>query len=117
MAVLRVLTPNELVEFFESESDRTGKLFVPDPPREEKVAKSLIAYATNHSTEEILLKSVTLFIESRSEAVLVFDYALEARAFREKVEIEIASREKFLKTIEATKRRHEQKEKEKIVES
>ena len=112
-----MLSPSELVEFFESESEKNGKLFVPDPPREEKVAKSLITYAANHSTEEILLKSVQLFIESRTEAVLVFDYALEARSFREKVEIEIASREKFQKTIEATKKRHEQKTKEKIVVS
>jgi hypothetical protein len=106
-----VLSPSELVEFFETESDKRGKLFIPDPPREEKVARSLINYASANSTEEILLESIKLFIDSRTEAVLVFDYALEARAFREKVEVEITSREKFQKIIEQTKKRHEEKQK------
>ena len=103
------MSPKELVKFFEAEADKQGKLFVPDPPREEKVAKSLLSYTAKNSSEEVLLESIKLFIESRTEAVLVFDYAIEARVWREKVETDIASKNKFKKILEQTKKRHEQK--------
>jgi len=105
------MTPKELIEFFEVETNKRGKLFVPDSPREEMVAKSLLSYTGRYSTERILLESIKLFIESRTEAVLVFDYALEARAFRDRIEVTIASEDKFKKVLEETRKRQEELEK------
>lgn len=104
------MTPNELIRFFRDESERQGKLFVPDPPRQDQVAKSLLSYTAKYSTEEILLESIKLFIESRTESILVFDYAIGAKEFRDKVEEDIRSKEKFEKILEQTRKRHEKKE-------
>ena len=37
-------TGQGLIDLFQKECDEQGKLFVPDPPRQEQVAKSLVKY-------------------------------------------------------------------------
>ena len=62
-------TGQSLIDLFQKECDEQGKLFVPDPPRQEQVAKSLVKYFDYEELEF----AVNKFVSDTYGAVLVLD--------------------------------------------
>ena len=98
-----IATGTELIEYFKSFCAKQNKLFIPDSPRQEAVADSLVSF---YKTDNLRL-GVESFIKSRPGPFLVFDFAIESRAFVEKAEFDKKSGDKFKSIVEETKKRME----------
>ena len=92
-------TGQGLIDLFQKECDEQGKLFVPDPPRQEQVAKSLVKY---FDYEELEL-AVNKFISDTYGAVLVFDFAIQSRDLIERSKFETQSKKRFKEIVEQTR--------------
>lgn len=98
---------DELIEYFEERCDAEAVLFVPDSPRQEKIAESLIKFHSKHYSIETLKKTIDLYCKTAPKPVTVYEFAVSINVFREKVLKEQALVDDFNKTLEATKRRME----------
>jgi hypothetical protein len=96
-----ILTGSELIEFLKSCCNKYHKLFIPDPPRQEQVADALASFYKKDNLE----MAVDLFVKSRPGPFLVFDFAVESRAFVKKVEFEKKAQDKFKNIVEETRRK------------
>jgi hypothetical protein len=97
------LTGESLISLFVSKCDEHGRFFVPDPPRQEQVANSLVSHFDN----ETLAIAVDSFVKRSSGSVLVFDFALVAKDIVERASFEEKSRVRFLEIVENTRKRME----------
>jgi hypothetical protein len=96
-------TGNELIEFFKDSCKKYHKLFIPDSPRQEQVADALASFYKKENLEG----AIEYFVKSRPGPFLVFDFAVESRAFVERVEFEKKSQDKFKDIVQETKKRLE----------
>ena len=92
-------TGQGLIDLFQKECNEQGKLFVPDPPRQEQVAKSLVKY---FDYEELEL-AVNKFVSDTYGAVLVFDFAIQSRDLIERSKFETQSKKRFKEIVEQTR--------------
>lgn len=92
-------TGQDLIALFQKECNEQGKLFVPDPPRQEQVAKSLV----EHFEYEELIPAVSKFVSDTYGAVLVFDFALKSRDLIERSKFEEQSKKRFKEIVEQTR--------------
>jgi hypothetical protein len=97
------LTGLELIKFFKESCKKSNKLFIPDSPREESVADALAEF---YKKEE-LFNAVQLFIKSKAGPFLIFDFAIESRAYVDKTKFESKSVNAFKEIVEQTKKRME----------
>jgi len=74
-------------------------LFVPDPPRQEQVAKSLV----DHFNYKDLEPAVAKFVVDTYGAILVFDFALKSKDLIERSKFEEASKKRFKDIVEQTR--------------
>ena len=92
-------TGQDLIDLFQKECNEQGKLFVPDPPRQEQVAKSLV----EHFDYEELKPAVAKFVSDTYGAVLVFDFALKSKDLIERSKFEEKSKKRFKEIVEQTR--------------
>jgi hypothetical protein len=96
-------TGEMLIQHMESCCKNSSKLFVPDSPRQEAVAKALADFYE----EELLFQAVDMYIKSRSGPFLLFDFAVESKKFVDKVVFERKAINKFTNIVAETKKRME----------
>ena len=63
------------------------KLFVPDSPRQEAVAESLLSFYD----KELLFTAIDLFVKSNPGPFLVFDFAVQSKVYTDRVKFESKS--------------------------
>jgi hypothetical protein len=97
------LTGQEMIEFFKTCSEKYSKLFIPDSPRQEDVANSLI----KHYDSDLLKQAIEWYIKAEPGPFLVFDFAIRSRDFVEKVKYENESINRFKQIVADTKKRLE----------
>jgi len=96
-----MLTGQELIKHFKDCCKKQNKLFIPDSPRQESVADSLI----NFYKAENLKLGIESFIKHKPGPFLIFDFAIESRIFVEKAEFDKKSLDKFRSIVQETKKR------------
>lgn len=92
------ITGQELVQCLKESCKKSGKLFIPDSPRQEAVADAL----AEHYDGDLLMETVQYFVKSKSGPFLMFDFAIESKKFTEKVKQEKESKEKFRQIVRDT---------------
>jgi hypothetical protein len=96
--VRKQITGQELVQCLKESCKKSGKLFIPDSPRQEAVADAL----AEHYDGDLLMETVQYFVKSKSGPFLMFDFAIESKKFTEKVKQEKESKEKFRQIVRDT---------------
>jgi hypothetical protein len=96
-------TGQSLIKVFEDKCDEHSALFVPDPPRQDMVAKSLV----KHFDYDDLLLAVDSFVKNSNGTVLVFDFALKARDLIDRAKFEENSKKRFKDIVEKTRQKME----------
>jgi hypothetical protein len=99
--VKKQITGQELIQCLKESCKKSGKLFIPDSPRQEAVADAL----TEHYDGDLLMDTVEYFVKSKSGPFLMFDFAIESKKFTEKVKTEKESKEKFRQIVRETHER------------
>jgi hypothetical protein len=94
-------TGQELIECLKESCRDSGKLFIPDSPRQEAVADSL----AEHYDSEIILETIKYFVKSRTGPFLMFDFAIESKKLTDKIKQEKESKEKFMRIVKDTQNR------------
>lgn len=94
-------TGQELLLFLEKSCRESGKLFIPDSPRQEAVADALAEYYD----EDILFDAIKHFVKSRTGPFLIFDFAVESKKIIDKVRYEKESINAFKRIVKDTKER------------
>jgi hypothetical protein len=94
------ISGNDMISVFGYLCKDKKKLFVPDSPRQDDVAKSLV----EHYDGDDLLDAIKLYISSEQGPILIFDFALKSRDLVEKVKKERTSVEKFKQTVADTRK-------------
>lgn len=94
-------TGQETIEHFQNYCKQQSKLFIPDSPRQESVAKALADFYD----KDILFKAIESFIKSRTGPFLVFDFAVESKTFTDKIRFDDKSNAKFKELLEETRKR------------
>jgi|TARA_Y100000310_G_scaffold268017_1_gene280406 hypothetical protein len=97
-------TGYELIQLFEKLCDKHTKFFVPDPPRQDKIAESLVKHFDYNELE----LAIETFVRDSGGTVLVFDFAMRARDIIQKSKFEEQSRKKFRDIVEKTRQRMEE---------
>lgn len=99
----KLLTGKDLIDLFKTCSEKSHKLFIPDSPRQDDIANSLV----KHYDSDELNKAVEWYIAHRPGPFLVFDFAIESRDIVEKVKHETDAKAKFQDIVEQTRKRME----------
>ena len=97
-------TGQNLIDLFQKTCDEYGKLFIPDSPRQDEIAKSLVRY---FDYDELKL-AVDIFVRNGDGTVLVFDFALRSRDMIERSKFEEESKKRFKQIVEQTRLKMEQ---------
>ena len=97
-------TGYELIQLFETLCDKHTKFFVPDSPRQDKIAESLVKHF-NYNELELAIET---FVRDSGGTVLVFDFAMRAGDLIQKSKFEEQSRQKFRDIVERTRQRMEE---------
>jgi hypothetical protein len=95
------ITGQDLIECLKESCKKSGKLFIPDSPRQESVADAM----AEHYDGELLLETIPHFVKSKSGPFLVFDFAIESKKYTDKVKQEKQSKEKFMRIVKDTHER------------
>ena len=98
-----MITGEELIEIFKKSCEKSNKLFIPDSPRQEAVAKAL----AEHYDGENLSKAVAYYIKSRPGPFLVFDFAVESKTMVDKIKFEEEASNRFKAIVKQTQERME----------
>lgn len=77
------------------------KLFIPDSPRQEAVAESLLSFYDR----DILFQAIDVFVKSNPGPFLVFDFAIQSKKYTDKVVFDSKSINKFKDIVNQTKKR------------
>jgi hypothetical protein len=96
--VKKQITGQELIQCLKESCKKSGKLFIPDSPRQEAVADAL----TEHYDGDLLMDTVDYFVKSKTGPFLMFDFAVESKKFTEKVKQETESKERFRQIVRDT---------------
>lgn len=94
-------TGEETVKHFQDCCKKYNKLFIPDSPRQESVAKAL----SDFFEQEILFKAIEIYIKTRGGPFLVFDFAVESKTYTDRVVFDGKSNTKFKEILEDTRKR------------
>ena len=97
---------DNFISAFEISCKDNHKLFIPDSPRQEAVAKSLVEHYNNAD----LLKAAEMFIKSEPGPFLIFEFAIQSRTFMEKVKFESASGARFKQIVAETRKRFQEED-------
>jgi hypothetical protein len=95
------VTGLEVVKHFKEFCKKSNKLFIPDSPRQESVADAIAEFYK----KDDLFNAIELFIKSKTGPFLIFDFAVESRAYVDKVKLEKSSSDKFKNLVEETRKR------------
>jgi hypothetical protein len=95
------VTGLELIKFFKESCKKSHKLFIPDSPRQDAVADAIAEF---YSKQE-LFDAIDLFIKSKTGPFLIFDFAVESRAYVDRIKFENKSTDKFKNLVEETRKR------------
>lgn len=98
---------DEFIDFFEKVCEEEHKLFIPDPPRQEKVGQNLLDFHAKYHTHDILARSADFYIRTNIGPFLIFDFAMQINSAREHVLMDIASQKNFNDLLDQTKKRME----------
>lgn len=93
-----MLTGKELIEIFKESCEKSHKLFIPDSPRQESVADSLV----QHYDNELLVKAVETHIKKNYGPFLIFDFAIESRTMVDKIKFEEEAKNRFRNLVRET---------------
>jgi len=93
----------EAINYFKKSCKELNKLYIPDSPREDAIADSLMEFYDNDN----LFKAIDLFVKSRTGPFLMFDFAIESRKYIDKIISEKKALEKFKDIVEETRKRME----------
>jgi len=96
-------TGKSLIQLFETCCNESHKLFIPDSPRQDDIANSLV----RHYEWTLLERAVRWYVENNSGPFLVFDFAIQSRDVVEKVKYETESKTKFQDIVAETRKRME----------
>lgn len=96
-------TGEMLIQHMQNCCKSLSKLFVPDSPRQESVAKALADFYE----EDTLFAAIEMYVKSRPGPFLVFDFAVDSKKFIDKVVFERQAADKFSKIVAETKKRME----------
>lgn len=96
-------TEIDLIKQLKHYCKKYHKLFIPDSPRQEAVAESLLSFYDR----EILSAAVDLFVKSNPGPFLVFDFAVQSKTYTDRVKFEGKSVDKFKEIVNQTKKRME----------
>lgn len=94
-------TGQDLINYLKKSCKDSGKLFIPDSPRQEAVAESLV----EHYNHEVLFESIDYYVKSKTGPFLLFDFAIESKKITDKVKKEKESKDKFLQIMRETRDR------------
>lgn len=97
-------TGQDLITLFQKTCDEHGKLFIPDSPRQDEIAKSLVRYFDYAELE----LAVDIYVRNGDGSVLVFDFALKSRDLIERSKFEEQSKKRFKEIVEQTRLKMEQ---------
>lgn len=92
------ITGQEVVESLREYCKKSGKLFIPDSPRQEAVAESL----AEHYDGDLLKNALQFFVKSKDGPFLVFDFAIESKKITDRVKQEKESKDKLMQIIRDT---------------
>jgi hypothetical protein len=98
------LTGQDLIDHFISCCRKRNKLFVPDSPRQEQVAKALAEFYD----KQTLLDACDLYIKANPGPFLIFDFAVQSKQYIDKVIYEGKAADKFKNIVEQTRRKMEE---------
>ena len=96
-------TGEQTILFFQDCCKKHSKLFIPDSPRQEPVAKAISEFYDS----ELLFKAIDSFVKGRTGPVLVFDFAIESKTYIDRVQFNSKSDSKFQEIVEQTRKRME----------
>lgn len=94
-------TGEQTILFFQDCCKKHSKLFIPDSPRQEPVAKAI----SDFYESELLFKAIESFIKMRTGPVLVFDFAIESKTHIDRVQFNNKSDNRFQEILEETRKR------------
>lgn len=97
------LTGTSLIQLFKDCCEKSHKLFIPDSPRQDEIAESLV----KHYDSDLLRRGIEWHINNNPGPFLVFDFAIESRSVVEKVKYENESKSRFQDIVEETRKRME----------
>jgi hypothetical protein len=95
------VTGEQTIQHFQDCCKKHSKLFIPDSPRQEPVAKAISEFYES----ELLFKAIESFVKAKSGPVLVFDFAIESKTYIDKVQFDNKSESKFQAILEETRKR------------
>ena len=95
------VTGEQTIQHFQDCCKKHSKLFIPDSPRQEPVAKAISEFYES----ELLFKAIESFVKTKSGPVLVFDFAIESKTYIDKVQFDNKSESKFQAILEETRKR------------
>lgn len=95
------VTGLEVIKHFKEFCKKSNKLFIPDSPRQEAVADAIAEF---YKREE-LFSAIELFIKSKTGPFLMFDFAVESKAYIDKVKLEKSATDRFKNIVEETRKR------------
>jgi hypothetical protein len=95
------VTGEQTIQYFQDCCKKHSKLFIPDSPRQEPVAKAISEFYES----EVLFKAIESFIKSKNGPVLLFDFAVESKTYIDKVKFDSKSDSRFQSILEETRKR------------
>lgn len=95
------ITGQDLIQFLKESCKESNKLFIPDSPRQDAVADSLVEFYDS----EVLKSAISFFIKSRSGPFLMFDFAIESKKIVDRIKQEEESKAKLMQIIKDTQSR------------
>lgn len=94
-------TGEQTIQHFQDCCKKHSKLFIPDSPRQEPVAKAISEFYDS----EILFKAIESFVKGRTGPVLVFDFAIESKTYIDRVQFNNKSDIRFKEILDETRKR------------
>jgi hypothetical protein len=95
------VTGEQTIQHFQDCCKKHNKLFIPDSPRQEPVAKAISEFYES----EILFKAIESFVKGKNGPVLVFDFAIESKTHIDRVQFDSKSDSRFKEILEQTRKR------------
>jgi hypothetical protein len=94
-------TGEQTIQHFQNCCKKHSKLFIPDSPRQEPIAKAI----SDFYESELLFKAIESYVKSKTGPVLVFDFAIESKTYIDRVEFDGKSENKFQQILNETRKR------------
>ena len=94
------ITGHDFIDAFKAYCESENKLFIPDSPRQDDIANSLV----KHYNSDDLLDAIKWCIKSEQGPFLVFDFALKSRDYIDKVKREKNSVNRFKQVVADTRK-------------